>query len=72
MRIDWADVQSSSQCSPNQTMQQDLELAHQSIVQHPNVGPFIARQLIQKLVTGDPTPAYVARACAGDDLLINA
>jgi uncharacterized protein (DUF1800 family) len=49
---------------PNQTMQQDLELAQQSIVQHPNVGPFIARQLIQKLVTGDPTPAYVTRVAS--------
>lgn len=42
-------------------MQQDLQLAHQTIVNHPNVGPFIGRRLIQKLVTSDPTPAYVAR-----------
>jgi uncharacterized protein (DUF1800 family) len=48
----------------NLTMEQDLEAAHQSIVQHPNVGPFIARQLIQKLVTGDPTPDYVARVAS--------
>ncbi len=42
-------------------MQQDLERAHRSIFEHPNVGPFLGRQLIQKLVTSDPSPAYVAR-----------
>ena len=31
---------------------------------HPNVGPFIGKQLIQKLVTGDPSPQYVARVAA--------
>lgn len=29
--------------------------------EHPNVGPFIGRQLIQRLVTSNPSPAYVAR-----------
>jgi uncharacterized protein (DUF1800 family) len=45
-------------------MQQDLDFALRSIFQHPNVGPFIGRQLIQKLVTGDPSPGYVARISA--------
>jgi hypothetical protein len=45
-------------------MQQDLEFAHQNIVTHPNVGPFIGRQLIQKLVTSEPTPGYVSRVSA--------
>jgi hypothetical protein len=31
---------------------------------HPNVGPFIGRQLIQRLVTSNPSPAYVARVSA--------
>ena len=31
---------------------------------HPNVGPFIGRQLIQRLVTSNPSPAYVARVAA--------
>ncbi|HTD05911.1 DUF1800 domain-containing protein [Undibacterium sp.] len=31
------------------------------IFAHPNVAPFISRQLIQKLVTSNPSPAYVAR-----------
>ena len=46
------------------SMADDLAFAHRSIFQHPNVGPFISRQLIQKLVTSDPTPAYVARVAA--------
>src|SRR5207253_823743 len=28
---------------------------------HPNVGPFVAKQLIHDLVTSNPSPAYVAR-----------
>ena len=28
---------------------------------HPNTPAFISKQLIQRLVTGNPTPAYVAR-----------
>ena len=39
----------------------DLELALDVIASHPNVGPFIARQLIQRLVTSNPSPAYVGR-----------
>lgn len=31
------------------------------IFRHPNVGPFIGRQLIQRLVTSNPSPAYVSR-----------
>jgi uncharacterized protein (DUF1800 family) len=31
---------------------------------HPNVGPFIGKQLIQRLVTSNPSPAYVARVAA--------
>lgn len=46
------------------TMQQDLEYAHRNIFQHANVGPFIGKQLIQKLVTSEPSPAYVARVSA--------
>jgi len=48
----------------NMTMAQDLAFAHQNIFNHANVGPFIGKQLIQKLVTSDPTPAYVARVTA--------
>ncbi len=38
-----------------------LEAAIDVLFNHPNVGPFIGRQLIQRLVTSNPSPAYVAR-----------
>ncbi|MEP7182107.1 MAG: DUF1800 family protein [Betaproteobacteria bacterium] len=47
-----------------QPMQTDLAQAIHNVFVHPNVGPFIGRQLIQKLVTGDPSPQYIARVAA--------
>lgn len=43
------------------TAQADLDAAMQNIFNHPNVGPFVGRQLIQKLVMSNPSPEYVAR-----------
>lgn len=43
------------------TAYEDLTLALDTLFNHPNVGPFISRQLIQRLVTSNPSPAYVAR-----------
>lgn len=43
------------------TIQADLDAAVQNISTHPNVGPFISKQLIQKLVTSNPSPDYVTR-----------
>ena len=40
---------------------QELNAALDNIFNHPNVGPFLAQQLIQRLVTSNPTPAYVQR-----------
>ena len=48
----------------NQSAQQDLDAAIHNIFVHPNVGPFIGRQLILHLVTSNPSPAYVARVAA--------
>jgi uncharacterized protein (DUF1800 family) len=48
----------------NQTPAQDLANALDDIFNHPNVGPFIGKQLIQHLVTSNPSPAYVARVAA--------
>jgi uncharacterized protein (DUF1800 family) len=48
----------------NQTTQQDLNSALDNIFQHPNVGPFIGKQLIQHLVTSNPSPAYVQRVAS--------
>jgi uncharacterized protein (DUF1800 family) len=39
----------------------DIEDAIDNLFNHPNVGPFIGRLLIQRLVTSNPSPAYVAR-----------
>lgn len=47
-----------------QSPQQDLADALDNIFNHPNVGPFVAKQLIQKLVTSNPSPQYVARVTA--------
>jgi uncharacterized protein (DUF1800 family) len=38
-----------------------LETVLDSLMAHPNIGPFIGRQLIQHLVSSNPTPAYVTR-----------
>ena len=39
----------------------DLKIALDTLFNHPNVGPFIGKQLIQRLVTSNPSPAYVSR-----------
>jgi uncharacterized protein (DUF1800 family) len=39
----------------------ELKTALDTLFNHPNVGPFIGKQLIQRLVTSNPSPAYVAR-----------
>ena len=39
----------------------DLKIALDTLYNHPNVGPFVSKQLIQRLVTSNPSPAYVAR-----------
>lgn len=52
-----------------QTGLQDIEAVIDNLFNHPNVGPFIGTQLIQRLVTSNPSPAYVervARAFNGD------
>lgn len=45
----------------SQTGVQDLKDALDNVFNHPNVGPFISKQLIQRLVTSNPSPAYVQR-----------
>lgn len=51
-----------SSCGNNAACAQtDLTAALDNIFNHPNVGPFVGKQLIQHLVTSNPSPAYVAR-----------
>jgi uncharacterized protein (DUF1800 family) len=47
-----------------QTPNQDLKEALDNIFNHPNVGPFISKQLIQHLITSNPSPDYVSRIAA--------
>ena len=44
-----------------QTGDQDLQAALDNVFNHPNVGPFIAIRLIQRLTTSNPSPGYVER-----------
>lgn len=41
--------------------QADLKIALDTLANHKNVAPFFSRQLIQRLVTSNPSPAYVSR-----------
>ena len=41
-----------------------LNRALDNIFNHPNVGPFVSKLLIQQMVTSNPTPAYVGRVAA--------
>jgi uncharacterized protein (DUF1800 family) len=47
-----------------QTGDVDLTQALDNLFTHPNVGPFVCRQLIQHLVSSNPSPAYVGRVSA--------
>lgn len=50
---------------PDNTSGEDsLKIALNTLFNHPNVGPFIGRQLIQRLVTDNPSPAYIGRVAA--------
>jgi uncharacterized protein (DUF1800 family) len=52
----------AAQGTPNPGL--SLKEALDTLAAHPNVGPFIGKQLIQRLVTSNPSPSYVA-AVAG-------
>ena len=45
----------------------DMTAALDNLFNHQNVGPFLARLLIQRLVTSNPTPGYVGRVAAAFD-----
>jgi uncharacterized protein (DUF1800 family) len=45
----------------NRTPQQGLAAVLDSIMAHPNIGPFVGRQLIQFFVTSNPSPTYTGR-----------
>lgn len=41
--------------------EESLRIAMDTLFNHPNVGPFFGKQMIQRLVTSNPSPAYVRR-----------
>jgi uncharacterized protein (DUF1800 family) len=47
-----------------QSAEVDLSDTIDIVFNHPNVGPFVAKLLIEHLVTSNPSPAYVARVAA--------
>ncbi len=47
-----------------QSGMQDLNAAVDNLYNHPNVGPFLGRLLIQRLVKSNPSPAYISRVAA--------
>jgi len=49
---------------PGGSARDELERALDLLFAHPNMAPFVSRQLIQQLVTSNPSPAYVADIAA--------
>jgi uncharacterized protein (DUF1800 family) len=47
-----------------QTADKDLQMALDTIFNHPNVGPFFCKVLIQHLVTSNPSPGYLYRVAS--------
>ncbi|GAB5459657.1 MAG: DUF1800 family protein [Henriciella sp.] len=41
--------------------EESIDIALDTLVDHPNTPPFLARQLIQRFVTSTPDPAYIER-----------
>jgi uncharacterized protein (DUF1800 family) len=48
----------------NLSPQADLDNALDNVFNHPNIGPFVGKLLIQHLVKSNPSPAYVSRIAA--------
>lgn len=48
----------------NTVAEEKLRIALDTLCNHPNVGPFFATAMIKRLVTSNPSPAYVGRVAA--------
>jgi hypothetical protein len=69
MYEDWHDQGAKSllnglEIPANQGGMADIEQAVDFLFNHPNVGPFVCRQLIQRFVKSNPTPEYIARVAS--------
>ncbi|WP_395338333.1 DUF1800 domain-containing protein [Ningiella sp. W23] len=49
---------------PGTDGEEAMRLALDSLFNHDNVAPFVAKHLIQRLVTSNPSPAYIERVAA--------
>jgi uncharacterized protein (DUF1800 family) len=47
-----------------QSAEQELDTVLTTVFNHPNLPPFVATQLIERLVTSNPSPGYVQRVAA--------
>jgi uncharacterized protein (DUF1800 family) len=54
-------IPASSSPAPAGAAEAGLKVLLDRLFEHPNVGPFIGKQLIQRLVTSNPSRAYVTR-----------
>ncbi|GAC1411067.1 MAG: DUF1800 family protein [Burkholderiaceae bacterium] len=59
---DFLNVSIPAQAAP--APEASLKIALDTLYNHPNVGPFIGRQLIQRLVTSNPSAPYIKRVSA--------
>jgi len=48
----------------NATQQANVDAVVDALFNHPNIGPFVCKRLIQQLIVANPTPAYVERVAA--------
>lgn len=44
--------------------QERLDMALDAIFEHPNTAPFVAKQMIQRFVTSNPSPGYIFRVAS--------
>ncbi len=52
---------------PNTSGEDSIRMALDHIFDHPNVGPFVSRQLIQRFTASNPEPAYIQRVSSAFD-----
>jgi uncharacterized protein (DUF1800 family) len=62
--LQYSNAASGGLLPSGQSAEQDLDGALDNIFNHPNLPPFVSRQLIQHLVTSNPSPAYIQRISA--------
>lgn len=62
--LQYASAVTATTLPAGQTPQQDVAGVVDNVFYHPNVAPFFVKQLIQRLVISNPSPAYISRIVA--------